>query len=179
MWEIWDFMLLSMQMEITVCHNRKKHFWGSVGFFLVNFSRISTLIYHQGVAGQAHAEELDRSSWNREEGRENYESLITHFSNDRTVLEKYLHLCSRWFQLAVLNWKYRIERGIQDTCSDNNVPNHSLGSQHTLFSCDSHPQMAQWSPGCEYTHPGTNPTSRKKTPRANSILEKWIKYLCR
>lgn len=75
-------------------------FLKSVGFFfififLVNFSRISPLIYHQGVAGQAHAEELDMSSWNGEEGKENYESLITHFSNDRTMLEKYLHLCSR------------------------------------------------------------------------------------
>lgn len=69
----------------------------SVGFFFVfvNFSRISPLIYHQGVAGQAHTEELDRSSCNREEGSENYKSLVTQFSNDRTLLEKYLHLCSK------------------------------------------------------------------------------------
>lgn len=38
----------------------------------------------QGVAGQRHAEELDRKS---QKNRENYKSLTTHLYNDRILRE--------------------------------------------------------------------------------------------
>ena len=94
-----DLLMLTIYAKENNCLPQRKNNFGLLEINGNSFNRrISPLINHQGVAGQRHTEELDRKSQNRE----NYESLTTHFYNDRTLPEMYLHLYSRWSQLAPL-----------------------------------------------------------------------------
>lgn len=117
----------------------------NANFFSTNFNgRVSPLIPHQGVAGQTHAEELDRNS---EEGRENYKLVIAHFCNAGCCQR-----CTYIFavsdpSLALLK-KVETSRTRVETMIFPTMPS-AASIPH--FPATVTPQAAQRAAGCEYT----------------------------